>query len=103
MSRGVPKSAAADISLHRVQRTPTRRRLSRGRKALLHGKAQPRTETKTTLPNVRDINIINNNKHASICIYAQVDDVEEEVRDIRKQQKELRRKYPGRRRFLGLF
>ncbi|CAM9705471.1 unnamed protein product [Hapterophycus canaliculatus] len=32
-----------------------------------------------------------------------VDDVEEEVRDIRKQQKELRRKYPGRRRFLGLF
>ncbi|CAM9688217.1 unnamed protein product [Scytosiphon promiscuus] len=32
-----------------------------------------------------------------------VDDVEEEVRDIRRQQKELRRKYPGRRRFLGLF
>eukprot|EP00752_Nemacystus_decipiens_P006306 g5686.t1 len=32
-----------------------------------------------------------------------VDDVEEEVRDLRKQQKELRRKYPGRRRFLGLF
>ncbi|CAM9251345.1 unnamed protein product [Ectocarpus sp. 12 AP-2014] len=32
-----------------------------------------------------------------------VDDVEEEVRELRRQQKELRRKHPGRRRFLGLF
>ncbi|CAM9387974.1 unnamed protein product [Ectocarpus fasciculatus] len=32
-----------------------------------------------------------------------IDDVEEEVRELRRQQKELRRKHPGRRRFLGLF
>ncbi|CAM9480213.1 unnamed protein product [Pylaiella littoralis] len=32
-----------------------------------------------------------------------VDDVEEEVRELRKQRKKLRRQHPGRRRFLGLF
>lgn len=33
----------------------------------------------------------------------QVDDVQDEVRDLRKQQKELRRKHGVRRKFLGLF